>query len=101
VGADPASRPLAVQVAADGGIWIDVGSRLVELAGPEELERILDRLAADGGGIQLSRDPGRADDEDEPASRVADAGDESAGIVAALARERRIEIIDMGTDPPG
>jgi hypothetical protein len=101
VGADPATRPLAVHVAADGGIWIDVGSRLVELAGPEELERILDRLAADGGGIHLSCDPGRADDDDEPASRVADAGDESAGIVAALARERGIEVMDTGTDPRG
>ena len=34
MGADPATPPLAVHVAADGTIWVDVGNRLVEVDDP-------------------------------------------------------------------
>jgi hypothetical protein len=46
---------LAVHVTDDGRVFIHVGSRFVE-ASIDELDRILERLAADGGAVVYSRD---------------------------------------------
>ena len=40
--------------------------------GADELDRILDRLAADGGSLRLLGGAGRADDGDEPPDRESD-----------------------------
>lgn len=78
---------LDLLVAADGSVWVDVGSRFVDV-GPDELEQILDRLAADRGTLRVLSDPGRADDGDEPASRDADTGASALAALLAMAEER-------------
>ena len=58
----PASEqePLAVHVTEDGRILVHVGTRFVE-ASVDELDRMVERLAADGGSVMFSRDdPGEA-----------------------------------------
>jgi hypothetical protein len=78
---------LDLLVAADGSVWVDVGSRFVDV-GQDELEQILDRLAADRGALRILSDPGRADDGDEPASRDADTGASALAALLAMAEER-------------
>jgi len=48
-------EPLAVHVTEDGRILVHVGTRFVE-ASLDELERTIERLAADGGSVLYSRD---------------------------------------------
>ena len=59
---------------ADGSISVDVGARATCAVGATDLERILDRLAADGGTLRLLGGSGRADDGDEPPDRESDPG---------------------------
>jgi hypothetical protein len=89
---DRGTEDLAVWVDADGSVSIDVGSRYVAVD-PDELDRILDRLAADGGSIRLSGGSGRADDGDEGPDRESDPGMRAAGYVLAMADERGIAVI--------
>jgi hypothetical protein len=83
---------LTFHAAADGTISVDVGERFVAV-GEEDLERILDRLAADGGVVRLIGGSERADDGDEPPDRESDAGVMAASYVLALAHERGLRII--------
>ncbi len=48
-------EPLAVHVTEDGRILVHVGTRFVE-ASLDELDRTVERLAADGGSVVYSRD---------------------------------------------
>jgi hypothetical protein len=82
---------LAILAADDGTISVDVGARFVAV-GEDDLERILDRVAADGSGIRLIGGSGRADDGDEPPDREGDAGMDAAGYVLALAHTRGIRV---------
>ena len=52
-----------------------------------DLERILDRLAADGGTLRLLGGAGRADDGDEPPDRESDPAMGAASYVLALAHK--------------
>jgi hypothetical protein len=83
---------LTVYAGNDGTVSVDVGSRFVAVD-TEELERILDRLAADGGGLRLLGGSGRADDGDEPPDRESDPGMGAASFVLALAHARGLEVI--------
>ena len=89
------TEDLAVWVDADGSISIDVGSRYV-VVDPDELDRLLDRLAADGGTIRLAGGTGRADDGDEGPDRESDPAMHAAAFVRALAYERGIAVIAEG-----
>ena len=84
---------------------VDVGARAVPVDATD-LERILDRLAADGGTLRLLGGTGRADDGDEPPDRESDPAMGAAGYVLALAHERGLEVISGGLTasslaPPG
>ncbi len=57
--------------------------------GADDLERILDRLAADGGTLRLLGGAGRADDGDEPPDHESDPAMGAAVYVLALARRPR------------
>jgi hypothetical protein len=59
----------------------------------DELERILDRLAADGGTLRLAGGAGRADDGDEPPDRESDPAMGAATWVLALAAERGLDVV--------
>ena len=83
---------LTIWVDPDGTINVDVGSRYVAVAS-DELERILDRLAADGGSVRLLGGTGRADDGDEPPDRESDPAMGAAGYVRALAHQRGLQVI--------
>jgi hypothetical protein len=89
---DGGTEDLAVWVDADGSISIDVGSRYVAVE-PDELDRILDRIAADGGAVRLYGGTGRADDGDEPPERESDPAMRAAALVRALAHERGLRVI--------
>jgi hypothetical protein len=89
---DVRESDLTVYAEADGAISVDVGSRFV-VVGSEELERILDRLAADGGTLRLLGGTGRADDGDEPPDRESDPAMGAAGWVLALAHARGLTVI--------
>lgn len=89
---EPAGDELAVLVEADGTVLVDVGSRYVAV-GEDELDRILDRLAADGGSIRLIGGSGRADDGDEPPDRESDPAMGAAGWVRALAHAHGLQVI--------
>jgi hypothetical protein len=82
---------LTVWVDADGSISVDVGARFV-VVGEDDFERILDRLAADGGGVRLLGGSGRADDGDEPADHESDPAMAAAGYVRALAHRRGLTV---------
>jgi len=81
------SGALDLLVSTDGSIWVDVGSRFVDV-GADELEQILDRLAADRGALRILRDPGRPEDGDEPASSDADTGASALAGLLAMAEQR-------------
>ena len=89
---DGSTEDLAIWVDADGSISVDVGSRYVAVD-PDELDRILDRLAADGGAVLLYGGTGRADDGDEPPDRESDPAMHAAAFVRALAHERGLRVI--------
>lgn len=89
---DGGTEDLDVWVDADGSISIDVGSRYVAVD-PYDLDRILDRIAADGGSVRLFGGSGRADDGDEGPDRESDPAMRAAGYVLALAYERGIAVI--------
>ena len=61
---DGAGSDITIYAEADGTITVDVGQRFVAVDG-DDLERILDRLAADGCTLRLLGGTGRADDGDE------------------------------------
>ena len=88
------TRPadLTLLVADDASIGVDTGSRFVSV-GAEDLERILDRLAADGGTLRLLGGRTRADDGDEPPDRESDPAVGAASYVLALAHARGLEVL--------
>jgi hypothetical protein len=88
---DAGADDLTVWVDADGSISVDVGSRFV-VVGEDDLERILDRLATDGGSVRLLGGSGRADDGDEPPDHESDPAMGAAGYVRALAHRRGLTV---------
>src|SRR4051812_8973407 len=88
---DGGGEELTVWVDADGSISVDVGARFV-VVGEDDFERILDRVAADGGGVRLLGGSGRADDGDEPADHESDPAMAAAGYVRALAHRRGLTV---------
>ena len=82
---------LVVLAGDDGTVSVDVGSRFVAV-GADDLARILDRLAADGGSVRLLGGRGRADDGDDPPERDSDPGMGAAGYVLMLAHERGVPV---------
>jgi hypothetical protein len=89
---DGRASDMTVHVEHDGTVSVDVGSRYVEV-GADDLERILDRLAADGGTLRLLGGTGRADDGDEPPDRESDPAMGAASYVLALAHKLGLEVI--------
>jgi hypothetical protein len=92
---DGTTADLTLVADGDGTISVDTGSRYVAV-GAEELEQILDRLAADGGTLRLLGGSGRADDGDEPPDRESDPAMSAAWYVRSLAGERGIEVLTEG-----
>ena len=88
---DARGGDLTVWAGEDGTVSVDVGSRFVAV-GDDDLERMLDHLAADGGTLTLIGGSGRADDGDEPPERESDPAMSSAGWVLALAQARGITV---------
>jgi hypothetical protein len=89
---DTRDADLTILVDEDAAITVDVGSRFVPV-GTADLERILDRLAADGGTLRLLGAPDRADDGDEPPDRESDPAVGAASYVLAMAHARGLEVI--------
>jgi hypothetical protein len=89
---DRTTADLTVYAEDDGSVSVDVGSRFVAV-GPEDLERILDRLAADGGTLRLLGGTGRADDGDESPDHEADPAMGAAGWVLELAHARGLTVL--------
>ncbi|MEI7742576.1 MAG: hypothetical protein WCK58_02370 [Chloroflexota bacterium] len=89
---DRSAVGLTVYAEPDGSVSVDVGSRFVAV-GTEDFERILDRLAADGGTLELIGGSGRADDGDESPDHESDPAMGAAGWVLQLAHERGIEVV--------
>lgn len=89
---DVRDSDLTVYAESDGAISVDVGQRFVAVSN-EDLERILDRLAADGGTLRLLGGTGRADDGDESPGLESDPAMGAAGYVLALAHARGLTVI--------
>ena len=89
---DVRESDLTVYAEDDGSVSVDVGQRFVAV-GSDDLERILDRLAADGGTLRLLGGTGRADDGDEPIDRESDPATGAASFVLALAHARGLTVI--------
>ncbi len=89
---DGPGSDLTVYAETDGSISVDVGQRFVAVD-TEDLERILDRLAADGGTLRLLGGTGRADDGDESPDHESDPAMGAAGYVLALAHARGLTVI--------
>ena len=89
---DTSASDLTVYAGEDGTVSVDVGTRFVPVGG-EDLERILDRVAADGGSVRLLGGTGRADDGDEPPDRESDPAMGAASYVLALAHARGLQVI--------
>ncbi len=83
---------LTVLAGDDGSVSVDVGSRFVAV-GEDDLGRLLDNLAADGGTLTLVGGAGRADDGDDEPYRDSDPGMNAAGWVQALAEQRGIRVV--------
>lgn len=83
---------LTVWAGEDGSVLVDVGARFVAV-GDDDLERLLDNLAADGGTLTLVGGAGRADDGDDAPYRESDPGMNAAGWVQALAEQRGIRVV--------
>jgi hypothetical protein len=88
---DRRTADLTLGVGPDG-ISVDTGSRFVPV-GEGDLERILDRLASDGGTLRLVGGAGRSDDGDEPVDRDGDPAVMAASHVLGLAHARGLEVI--------
>ena len=89
---DARASDLTLYADEDGSVSVDTGSRFVPV-GEEDLERILDRLAADGGTLRLLGGTGRADDGDESPDHESDPAMGAAGWVLALAHQRGLTVI--------
>ena len=89
---DRTTADLTLYAENDGSVSVDTGSRFVAVDG-EDLERILDRLAADGGTLRLLGGTGRADDGDESPDHESDPAMGAAGWVLQLAHERGLTVI--------
>jgi hypothetical protein len=89
---DRTTADLTVYAEDDGSVSVDVGSRFVAVD-TDELERILDRLAADGGTLRLLGGTGRADDGDESPDHEADPAMGAAGWVLELAHARGLTVL--------
>jgi hypothetical protein len=89
---DNGESGLTVYAEDDGSVSVDVGARFVAV-GPEHLERILDRLASDGGSLRLLGGTGRADDGDEAPDLESDPAMSAAGWVLELAYARGITVV--------
>jgi len=89
---DRTAADLTVYAEEDGSVSVDTGSRFVAV-GTDDLERILDRLAADGGTLRLLGGTGRADDGDESPDHESDPAMGAAGWVLQLAHERGLTVI--------
>ena len=83
---------LTVYAEPDGTISIDTGGRYVAIES-DDLERVLDRLAADGGTLRVLGGTGRADDGDEPPDRESDPAMGAASWVLAMAHQRGLKVI--------
>jgi hypothetical protein len=89
---DRTTADLTLYAEPDGAVSVDTGSRFVPV-GEEDLERILDRLAADGGTLRLVGGSGRADDGDESPDHENDPGMGAASYVLGLAHARGLTVI--------
>jgi hypothetical protein len=89
---DRVSADLTLYAETDGSVSVDTGARFVAV-GADDLERILDRLAADGGTLRLLGGTGRADDGDESPGLESDPAMGAAGWVLALAHARGLTVI--------
>lgn len=89
---DRTTADLTLYAEEDGSVSVDTGSRFVAV-GAEDLERILDRLAADGGTLRLLGGMGRADDGDESPDHEADPAMGAAGWVLELAYARGLTVV--------
>jgi hypothetical protein len=89
---DGLGSDLTVYAEADGTISVDVGQRFVAV-GADDLERILDRLASDGGSLRLLGGTGRADDGDEAPELESDPGMSAASYVLGLAHARGVTVV--------
>jgi hypothetical protein len=89
---DVRDSDLTVYAEPDGSISVDTGARFVAVGG-DDLERILDRLASDGGSLRLLGGTGRADDGDESPGLESDPAMGAAGYVLALAHARGLTVI--------
>jgi hypothetical protein len=89
---DRSSADLTIYAEADGSISVDTGARYVPVGG-DDLERILDRLAADGGTLRVLGGTGRADDGDESPEFESDPGMGAASYVLAMAEARGLTVI--------
>ena len=89
---DAFESDLTVYAEPDGSISIDTGGRYVAIDS-DDLERVLDRLAADGGTLRLLGGEGRADDGDEPPDRESDPAMGAASWVLAMAHQRGLKVI--------
>jgi hypothetical protein len=90
---DRTNADLTLYAEPDGSVSVDTGSRYVAVDS-EELERILDRLAADGGTLRLLGGTGRADDGDEPVDRESDPAMGAATWVLGMAYTRGITVVE-------
>lgn len=88
---DRRTADLTLAVGADG-VTVDTGSRFVPV-GDADLERILDRLASDGGTLRLVGGAGRSDDGDEPVDRDGDPAVMAASWVLGLAHARGLAVV--------
>jgi len=89
---DRPSTDLTLYAESDGSISVDTGARYVAV-GTDELERILDRVAADSGTLRLLGGTGRADDGDESPEFESDPGMGAASYVLAMADARGLTVI--------
>jgi hypothetical protein len=89
---DRTGADVTVYAEPDGSISVDTGSRYVPV-GEDDLERILDRLAADGGTLRLLGGTGRADDGDESPEFESDPGMGAASLVLAMAEARGLTVL--------
>ena len=92
---DRSSADLTLYAESDGSISVDTGARFVAI-GEDDLERVLDRLAADGGTLRLLGGTGRADDGDESPEFESDPGMGAASHVLAMAEARGLTVIREG-----
>jgi hypothetical protein len=89
---DTRAADLTLYVDEDASVTVDTGARFVPVGG-DDLERILDRLAADGGTLRLLGGEGRPDDGDEPPDREGDPAMGAVSHVLAMAHARGLTVV--------